>query len=330
LPVIAASTYRPPALITNGHLQTILPSLLRRVDGVKYHRERIATPDNDFLDLDWSRRHRGSRLVVLCHGLEGSTDASYMKGMLRVFDRAGWDGLGINFRGCSGVPNRRLRSYHSGATDDLATVLAHVRQHTTYNVIGLIGFSLGGNLVLKYLGEQGRGLDRAIRWAAAVSVPCDLKAGALAMARPACRIYMLRFLRSLCAKARHKAPLSGGWLRPADFRGLRTFREFDDRYTAPAHGFKNAEEYWRQCSARFFVDQLRIPTLLINARNDPFLAPGCYPVDQARRSPWLHLEMPATGGHVGFIPAALNGVYWHERRILEFARARTGRPDHGD
>jgi predicted alpha/beta-fold hydrolase len=323
LPVIAASTYRPPALVTNGHLQTIIPSLFRRVPHVRYRRERIGTPDGDFLDLDWSRNQGPHGLVILCHGLEGNTRAAYMRGMVRVFNRAGWDVLGINFRGCSGVPNRRLRAYHSGATEDLATVLAHVRQRSPYSRIGLIGFSLGGNLVLKYLGERGPHLRADIRWAAAVSVPCDLEAGARAMARPVCRIYMIRFLRSLCAKTRRKAALSDGWLRPEDFRGLRTFREFDDRYTAPAHGFRDAEDYWRQCSARFFVDRIRTPTLLINARNDPFLAPECYPVTQARRSVWLHLEMPATGGHVGFIPAGSNGDYWHERRILEFARTRT-------
>jgi hypothetical protein len=318
LPLITASAYRPPSLITNGHLQTILPSLLRRVDSVAYHRERISTPDGDFLDLDWLRR-RSNRLVALCHGLEGSTRASYMKGMVRVFSRAGWDALGINFRGCSGTPNRRLRSYHSGATDDLATVLQHVRRIAAYDTIGLIGFSLGGNLVLKYLGERGRNLDPMIGWAATVSVPCDLKAGAIAMARPACRIYMYRFLRTLCAKTRDKAVKSNGRLKPEDFVGLRSFREFDDRYTAPAHGFRNAEEYWRRCSARHFIDRIRIPTLLINARNDPFLAPECYPVAQARRSARFYLEIPASGGHVGFIPPRLQEDFWHEDRILEFA-----------
>ena len=190
----------------------------------------------------------------------------------------------------------------------------------------MIGFSLGGNLVLKYLGEQGNALHPAISWAAAVSVPCDLKGGALAMARPACRIYMIRFLRTLCAKARAKAERFDSRLHVGDFQGLRTFQEFDDRYTAPAHGFHDAEEYWRRCSARFFVDRIRIPALLINARNDPFLSPGCYPLNQARRSQWLHLEMPASGGHVGFVAPALRGDFWHERRVLAFAEAHSPHP----
>ncbi len=326
MPLITRSDYRPPALIANGHLQTVLTSLLRRVDGVRYRRERIPTPDDDFLDLDWSVSGH-ERLVVLCHGLEGSTAAAYMRGMVRVFNRAGWDALGINFRGCSGSPNRRVRSYHSGATEDLATVLQHVRQVSDYPRIGLVGFSLGGNLVLKYLGESGRGLASAISWAAAVSVPCDLKDGALAMARPACRPYMMRFLRTLCAKARAKAHLADGWLRAGDFEGLRTFREFDDRYTAPAHGFTDAEDYWRRCSARFYVGRIRIPTLLINARNDPFLGPRCYPTAEARQSDWFHLEIPATGGHVGFLPPGIKGDFWHERRVLAFARRRGGDTD---
>ncbi len=147
------------------------------------------------------------------------------------------------------------------------------------------------------------------------------------MARPACRLYMVRFLKSLCAKARAKADLAGDWLRAADFEGLRTFREFDDRYTAPAHGFKDAEDYWRQCSARFYVERIRVPTLLINARNDPFLGPRCYPAAEARQSVWFHLEMPATGGHVGFIPPGIRGDFWHERRILDFAEDQDGIPD---
>ena len=323
MPLITRSSYRPPALIVNGHLQTILTSLLRRVDGVGYRRERITTPDDDFLDLDWSVCGR-DRLVVLCHGLEGSTEAVYMRGMVRLFNRAGWDALGINFRGCSGTPNRRVRSYHSGATADLATVLQHVRRMAAYPCIGLVGFSLGGNLVLKYLGETAERLDADIRWAAAVSVPCDLKDGALAMARPACRIYMARFLRTLCAKARAKADMSDGWLRAEDFVGLRTFREFDDRYTAPAHGFKDAEDYWRRCSARFYVGRIRIPTLLINARNDPFLGPRCYPADEARQSDWFHLEIPASGGHVAFLPPGVTGDFWHEHRVLAFAEEQDG------
>jgi predicted alpha/beta-fold hydrolase len=319
MPVIAHSSYRPPPLLANGHLQTILPSLTRVVAGVHYRRERIDTPDGDFMDLDWVA-HGRPRLAVLCHGLEGNSRAVYMKGMARHLDRAGWDVLAVNYRGCSGVPNRLWRSYHSGATDDLATVLVHVMGHRPYNAIGLVGFSLGGNLVLKFLGERGANLPAPIRWAAAVSAPCDLKAGALRMARADNRLYMRRFMRTLTDKVRHKIRSRPHDRREAAlFQGLRTFQAFDDLYTAPAHGFRDAEDYWRQCSARHFIAGIRVPTLLINARNDPFLDGACYPWREARDSAWLYLEAPPTGGHVGFMPRRLVGPYWHEAQIAAFA-----------
>jgi predicted alpha/beta-fold hydrolase len=326
MPVIADSDYRPPPLLAGGHLQTILPSLLRIVVGVRYRRERIDTPDGDFLDLDWIVRGRPG-LVVLCHGLEGSSQAVYMKGLARQLDRSGWDVLALNYRGCSGAPNRLWRSYHSGATEDLATVLDHVMRRGTYHALGLVGFSLGGNLVLKFLGERGARLPAPIRWAAAVSAPCDLKAGALRMAQADNRLYMRRFMRTLSAKVRNKIHTISDDPRDADrFRGLRTFQAFDDLYTAPAHGFRDAEDYWRQCSARFFLAGIRVPTLLINARNDPFLTGACFPWREARASAWLHFEAPHAGGHVGFMPRTLIGPYWHERRIAAFAIGIPGTP----
>jgi len=328
MPIIADSDYRPPLLLAGGHVQTILPSLLRFVAGVRYRRERIDTPDGDFLDLDWvAPGHPG--LVVLCHGLEGSSRAAYMKGMAQHLSRSGWDVLALNYRGCSGEPNRLWRSYHSGATEDLATVLAHAMRRGTYQSLGLVGFSLGGNLVLKFLGERGADLPAPIRWAAAVSAPCDLKAGALRMAQADNRLYMHRFMRTLRAKVRYKIRTFSGAPRDADrFQGLRTFQAFDDLYTAPAHGFRDAEDYWRQCSARHFIAGIRVPTLLINARNDPFLAGACFPWQEARASAWLYLETPRSGGHVGFMPRTLLGAYWHERRIAAFAARLAGiRPD---
>jgi hypothetical protein len=320
MPLLDYSTYRPPPLLANGHLQTVLPWLLRRVPGVDYRRERIPTPDGDFLDLDWSPAG-GRRLVVVCHGLEGSSQAAYVRGMVRAFNRRGWDGVVLNFRGCSGEPNRRLRSYHSGATEDLAAVLDHVGQTRAYRHLALVGFSLGGNLVLKYLGERGEDLPPALGPCAAVSVPCDLAGSSRRMARPENRIYMLRFMRTLCRKAAHKARCFPGTLSPGDFRGLRTFQDFDDRYTAPAHGFRDAAHYWAACSSRRFLAGIRVPTLLINARNDPFLSAGCYPAAEAAASPQVHLETPVSGGHVGFLTPTLTGDFWHEDRVTAFVGA---------
>jgi len=321
MPIVQSTSYRPPPLMANGHLQTILPSLLRRVDGVTYRRERITTPDDDFIDLDWSCR--GSRhLVVLCHGLEGSSRAPYIRGMVRACNQAGWDAVVYNYRGCSGQINRQLRAYHSGATDDLGLVHDHIAGRNTYRSLGFVGFSLGGNLVLKYLGEKSFALPPDRYWGAAVSVPCDLAASARQIDRTANKLYNWRFLRTLIPKARWKARHWPGRIDPAQLKSVRSLKAFDDLYTAPAHGFRDAEDYWRQCSALKFLEGIRVPTLLINARNDPFLDRTCFPYASARRNAMLYLETPCSGGHVGFIPHNLRNPFWHEARIVQFARSQ--------
>ena len=323
MPIIRSSTYRPPPLMGNGHLQTILSSLLRRVKNVAYQRERITTPDNDFIDLDWSPR--GSRPVaLLCHGLEGSSCAPYMQGMVRTLNQAGWDVVAFNFRGCSGEINRQLRAYHSGATDDLAIVHRHIIRKGHYHSIGFIGFSLGGNLVLKYLGEMGPDLAPDRHWAATISVPCDLKASARQLDRVINQVYNWRFLRTLVRKARVKARRYPGRIDGARLKTVTSLKAFDDLYTAPVHGFRDAEDYWQRCSARRFLNTIRVPTLLVNALNDPFLDRPCFPYTAARRNTMLFLETPRSGGHVGFLPCTLRGPFWHETRVVQFARAQGG------
>ncbi|NBB79176.1 MAG: alpha/beta fold hydrolase [Verrucomicrobia bacterium] len=310
--------YIPPAGFRNAHLQTIYPTLFRRTPLITGERERIATPDGDFLDLDWARQPQNQRLAVLTHGLEGHSRGNYCQGMASALRRADWDVLAWNFRGCSGEPNRSLRSYHSGATSDLQIVLDHIFSNTAYDSISLIGFSLGGNLTLKYLGDQGTALDPRIRSAAAISVPCDLASSAKRLERWQNRIYMARFMRCLRMKIREKARHFPDQL---DLRGLdtmRTFQEFDDRYTAPIHGFKDAHDYWGQCSCRFVLDQIAIPTLLINAQDDPFLTPDCYPSETAATNPNLTLETPKYGGHLGFVSFNDKREYWSEQRAVAF------------
>jgi hypothetical protein len=317
MPLIARSSYTPPLLLANGHLQTILPNLLRKVQGVDYTRERIATADGDFLDLDWLRG--GShRLAVLSHGLEGSSTRHYMLGMARAFSRAGWDVLAWNFRGCSGEPNQTIVFYHSGATYDLHAVVEHAAARGDYAEMALIGFSMGGNLTLKYLGEGLFPIDSRIKKAVVFSVPCDLASSARKMASRANSIYMTRFLRMLHDKIRAKMESWPDHLDDSEYRSIKTFEQFDDRYTAPLHGFKDAADYYRQASCRQFLGSLTVPALLVNACNDPFLSAACYPVEEARRSPWLHLERPRSGGHVGFLDFNGDGLYWSERRALEF------------
>ena len=312
MPVIE-SDYRPPWHLRHGHAQTILPALFRRVRGIEYHRERLELPDGDFLDLDWSAA-RHSRVVVLAHGLEGSSSAHYVTGMARAFNRAGWDVVAMNFRGCSGEPNRLALSYHAGASEDVRMALEHAMRRG-YERAGLVGFSLGGNMILKLLGEYGEHAPAWLIGGVGISVPCHLESACDAMAGPINRPYMIRFLRCLREKLRSKQRRFPKEMDDTGYAALRTFRDFDNRYTAPWNGFRDAVDYWSRCSALGFLPALRRPALLLNAKDDPFLSPQCFPLELAEQSEWLHLETPAHGGHVGFMA---NGGYFSEQRAVCF------------
>ncbi len=312
MPIVQPSNYRAPAWLPGGHLQTIVPALLRRGPIVTRERERISTPDGDFLDLDWIRRPARHRLAVLSHGLEGSSQDSYIQATARALGRVGWNVLAWNLRGCSGTPNRRLRSYHSGSTDDLAVVIDHAFATDAPAELALIGFSLGGNITLKYLGDLGSTVDPRITAAIAFSVPCDLASSSLALESRANRIYMSRFLVNLRRKIRGKMIDHPGQLTDHGLDAMRTFREFDGAYTAPLHGYRDAEDYWTRASSRPVLPGIAIPTLLVNARNDPFLPAACFPANEARASAHFHLESPATGGHLGF------PTDWMPHRVTDF------------
>jgi predicted alpha/beta-fold hydrolase len=315
MPLITNSTYRPCGL-ANEHLQTILPVLFRRVPLITRERERITTPDGDFLDLDWNRDHLSDSLVIITHGLEGNSTNTSVQGMAAAFHRAGWDTLAWNLRGCSGEMNRLLRTYHSGAWEDLQCVINHASG--AYRQIALIGFSIGGNLTLKYLGDHGASINPAIKGAVAFSVPCDLASSALALESRINSIYMNHFLRDLRRKIRAKAVAFPGGISTQGLDHIRTFREFDGAYTAPLNGFLSAEDYWAQASCKPSLAGITVPTLLINALNDPFLAPKCFPREKAEANPHLYLEIPESGGHLGFITHGEE--YWPETRAVEFLR----------
>lgn len=338
MPLLFNSAYRPTLALRNGHLQTIYPVLLRRVELPPFRRERITTPDGDFLDLDWLQHppapdRAQPPLAILTHGLEGNTSQGYIRGMARALYHNGWDVLAWNMRGCSGEPNRRLRSYHSGATDDLHCVILHAgapcpatgSDRHSYRQMALIGFSLGGNIVLKYVGDQGAALCQPlaktatrIRHAVGISVPCDLAGSTAVLERISRRIYMERFLRTLRAKIRIKKMQFPDAIDDTGLDAIRTFRQFDDRYTAPLHGFKDAKTYWHQCSCLRSLANVAIPTLLLNAADDPFLSANCYPAEIARKHSQLHLEVTRHGGHVGFIRTGKNATYYSEARTLAF------------
>ena len=302
---------------------TLFATLSRRVPEVAYQRERVEMADGDFIDVDWSRV--GSRrLVVVSHGLEGHSRRPYVAGMVRAFNRGGWDAAAWNFRGSSGEVNRTMTFTHSGATDDLAAVVDAALATGRYDTVALVGFSLGGNLTLKYLGERGDRLPEKVRSSVVFSVPCDLEGSAVRMAERVNVVYMRSFLSDLKARFAAKAMQFPGRVTLDGFSKIRTFKEFDDRYTAPLHGFTGAVDYWTRCSARGFLQGNRRPTLLVNAKDDPFLVESCFPVEAAARSEWLHLEVPERGGHVGFVSIGNDGQYWSEGRALGFVAAHGG------
>ncbi len=300
--------YRPPVWLRNGHVQSVLPTLFRRVDGVVYRRARIDLADGDFLDLDWCGEGR-ERVALIAHGLEGSSDRAYVRGMTRALVARGWTVCAWNMRGCSGEPNRTVGAYHSGSSPDLDAVVAHALRLGA-DRIALVGFSLGGNVTLKWLGEQNDDVDARVVGAVAISVPIDLASSSAVMEHWSRRIYMRRFLRSLEEKVAEKAGAYPEAPDPAPVRTMTTFREFDGYFTAPVHGFADAEDYWRCASSRPLLRAIRVPTLLVQALDDPFLAPTCYPTNAADDTPDLTLLTPAHGGHVGFIERG--GEFWSE------------------
>jgi uncharacterized protein len=304
-------------LCSNPHVQTIMPSLLRKVANVNYRRERIDTPDNDFLDIDWSTRGT-DRLAIVLHGMEGDSSRSYVQGMVKAVNHAGWDAVAMNFRGCSGECNKKPRFYHSGDTQDLHTVILHIIAANRCSNLALIGFSLGGNVVLKYLGEQATNLHPFIKKAVTFSVPCDLTACEEKITKSGGGIYLKRFLRLLHEKIKMKKRIMPDLISDKDYNKILTLKEFDDRYTAPLHGFKDALDYYEKSSCRPFIPGISIPTLLVNSADDPFLAEAAYPVQEARESKCFFLELPEFGGHVGFIAFNRLGQYWSESRAVAF------------
>jgi hypothetical protein len=322
-PRVEGPGYRPCGLYRHAHLATSLPTLLRRVDGVSWRRQRITLADGDFLDLDFCGGGTpGDRpTVVLCHGLEGNTGRQYMLGMARVFARAGWHAVGMNYRGCSGEPNRRAFSYHSGATEDLREVLDHLAG-AGHRVRALVGFSLGGNLILKYLGEDPAGVSADLQAAVVFSVPIDLADGERQLRRRANVLYRRRFLRKLVAKIEQKAAMFPEEINRDQLRRVRNLWDFDEFFTGPLSGYAGAEDYYRRCSSRQFLSRITLPTLLVSAQDDPILGPRCYPVEEAEASSCFHFEMPRHGGHVGFrLPG---GVYYSEQRTVAFVQGFTG------
>ena len=282
---------------------------------VDYDRERLELDDGDFLDLDWSRVG-GEDLAILSHGLEGHSQRPYITGMVRRLNRDGWDCLAWNYRGCSGEINRNTCLYHNGSTDDLGRVIHHAVQTRSYRRVALIGFSLGGNLTLLYLGREA--VHEAVSTAVLFSVPCDLASASVSIGRWQNWIYMRRFLRHLHEKVRAKSSQYPHLLNDEGYALIHDFKGFDERYTAPLHGFSSAEDYWAKCSSAPWIEGIRIPTLLVNAADDPFLSPACFPHAACTSNPHVTLAIPRHGGHCGFVDTMEER--WSERLSALFLR----------
>ncbi|WP_143961673.1 YheT family hydrolase [Litoribacter populi] len=314
MPLIENIDYLKPRMLFNGHLQTIVPSIFRKVIELPFERERITTTDGDFLDLDWLRK--GSRkLVIISHGLEGNSRRPYMQGMAHQFHRQGYDVLNWNFRGCSEEQNILPIFYNSGATYDLETVVDYAKGN--YDELYLIGFSLGGNLILKYLGEERTRVSR-IKKAVAISVPLHLESSCNQISRGRNLIYSKKFLRTLKEKIIRKAEVHPKDIDLELLAKVKTLRDFDDVYTGPLHGYDDAHDYYEKCSSLYFLEGIEVPSLILNAVNDPFLSPLCYPKELALKLENVYMEFPKQGGHVGFSPRTRGEIYWSEKRAFEF------------
>lgn len=303
-------------MFKNGHFSTVYAGIIRKIVDFDQKRERIDLPDGDFLDLDWSfSPTKTQKVAIIIHGLEGNAQRAYIAGSAKEFNANTYDVCAINLRTCSGETNRLFRSYHSGATEDLDAVIHHILKSKNYTEIYLKGFSLGGNLILKYLGED-RIHPQELKAAMAVSVPCDLHSSCKELLKPKNIPYAIRFKKNLVRKLIEKQKQYPKKISTDDIKKVVTLKDFDDVYTSRAHGFKDALDYYKQCSCLPFLPNIKIPTLLLNAQNDSFLGPECFPEKEAQQNDKLYLEISKYGGHVGF--QGSKNITYSEKRVIKF------------
>ncbi len=309
-----SDAFKPAWWCRGPHMQTLWPYLFRRIPYIELKRERIELPDGDFLDLDWTVNNDGP-IVLILHGLEGSSNSKYARGLLKAVHDHGWRSVVMHFRGCSGEPNRLPRSYHSGETGDLAYVVDLLRRHEPKTPLFVVGFSLGGNVLLKWLGEMGK--QAPINAAVAVSVPFLLAESAKRLERGFSQIYQWGLMRSMCQSMAEKRNRMKLPLKIEDLSALKTFRDFDERVTAPLHGFSGADDYYARSSSRQYLKEIQVPTLIIHSRDDPFMTDAVIP-QPSELSPLTRLELSNYGGHAGFVSGEFpwSPRYWLEQRIL--------------
>lgn len=320
MPIIAQSSYpNPPLFQFNGHVQTIAPSIFRKIEGVNYQRERLELPDGDFVDLDWLT-NQADKLVVLTHGLEGDSGRHYIKGTAKLFFQHGWDALAWNCRSCSGQMNRAFRLYNHGEIGDLHEVITHACRNKNYQRVVLVGYSMGGNITLKYLGTKGAALSDRIKAGLAFSAPTDLLSSAKLLDEPRNWFYRQRFMKKLVLKMTQKAAAFPERIDMGCLKDVKKWQDFDDLFSAPVNGYRDALDFYEQGSAINYVAGTAVPVLICNAQNDPLLSAECAPTQLGKQHPLIFVETPARGGHVGFM-VPNDEFTWAERRALAFCEA---------
>ncbi len=318
--IIQDNTLNTNIFFKNKHVNTLYRHFAYKTK-IRYIRERIQTSDADFLDLDKSLQN-SNKLIVAVHGLEGSAGSNYIQSLVHKANSNNYDVIAINLRGCSGEPNHKLESYHSGKTEDLRDVVQYINNHYSYKEINIVGYSLGGNLTLKYMGEFAEKLPKNITSSVAVSTPCDLKSSALKLSKGINKIYELDFLISLRKKSKKKfLQFPDHHLDEKKILKSKTFKDFDNYFTAAANGFKNADDYWKKSSCKQFLPFINKPSLLISALDDPFLGKSCYPFKESEYHKYFHFLPVKHGGHVGFCESFnMKKNTWLNNTILDFIK----------
>ena len=314
--MIVNSRFRPAWWLPGPHLQTLWPTLFRRRPRISFYRERLELPDGDFVDLDWTEDSDGP-LALVFHGLEGSSRSHYAGGMVHSLQSSGFQAVVMHFRGCSGVPNRLPRSYHAGDTTDMRFVVERIKARFPEKPLLGVGYSLGGNALLKWLGESGE--DNPLSCAVAVSVPFDLAVAADRLERDISQIYQRYILKNLKRSLRRKLSMDGLPVNESQLRKLKTLRQFDDAVTAPLHGFTDVHEYYSYASCHQYLRGITRATLILHARDDPFMFADAIP-DRHALADTVTLELSDQGGHVGFVSGWSPGRahYWLEARITQW------------
>lgn len=309
--------FRPAPWLPGGHAQTIWPRfIMPPLPALR--RERIETPDDDFIDLDWLPERPGRPLVILLHGLEGSSESHYARALMRALDVRGWNGVVVHARGCSGEPNRLPRAYHSGDSAELDWLLPRIVPRMQGQPVHAVGVSLGGNVLCKWLGEQGDAASHWLHSAASVCAPVDLGAAGRALDTGFNRVYTQYFLRTMKPRALAKAALFPGVLNASAIAASNSIRAFDDTVTSQLHGFRDADDYWTRCSSRPLLREVRIPLLLLQALNDP-MVPAWSLATRDLLSSHVQPEYTTHGGHVGYVSGAPKGhLEWLPQRLLHF------------